>query len=115
MKMKKANAFATLLLVGHVMFAQDRQAGRIADSGCSVRGFFHQTQTETVQFGHGLESVPRGVVRPSNLKWELPILAATGALIAGVDRPADKRIQSRSLQEVAGGWSNVGLGLEIAS
>ena len=138
MKMKKAIAFATLLLVGQAMFAHGQQqssifavadpqvssrslpqqrptAATVSDSSCSVRGFFHQTQTETVKFGHGLASVPRGIVRPSNLKWELPILAATGVLIVEVDRPADNRIRSKSLQEVAGRWSNVGLGLEIGS
>jgi len=49
------------------------------------------------------------------LKWELPMLAATGILIAKVDRPADNRIQSRSLRQTAGRWSNVGLGLELGS
>src|SRR5258706_1381876 len=84
----------------------------VTDTGCSVRGFFHDTWSETSQFGHGLKAVPRSAVRPSNLKWELPILAATGVLIAKVDRPADNRIQSKSLQQTAGQWSNVGLGLE---
>ena len=85
------------------------------DTVCSVHGFFHETWTEASQFGHGLEAVPRGVVRPSNLKWELPILAATGVMIAKVDRPADNRIQSKSLRQTAGQWSNVGLGIEIGS
>jgi hypothetical protein len=85
------------------------------DKACSVHRFFHETWTEASQFGHGVEAVPRNVVRPSNLKWELPILAATGVMIAKVDRPADNRIQSKSLQQTAGQWSNVGLGLEIGS
>ena len=83
--------------------------------GCSFRGFFHDTWTEASQFGQGLKGVPRSTIRPSNLKWELPILAATGVLIAKVDRPAANRIQSNSLQQTAGQWSNVGLGLEIGS
>jgi PAP2 superfamily len=87
----------------------------LSQAGCSLRGFFHETWTETSQFGQGLKAVPRGTIRPSNLKWELPILAATGVLIAKVDRPADNRIQSKSLQQTAGQWSNVGLGLEIGS
>lgn len=91
------------------------EAATVTSTVCSVRGFFHQTWMEASTFGHGLASVPRGVVRPSNLKWELPILAATGVLIAKVDRPADNRIQSKSLQETAGRWSNVGLGLELGS
>jgi hypothetical protein len=86
-----------------------------ADNPCNVSGFAHQTWSETTQFGHGLKSVPRGVVRPGNLLWELPVLAATGVMIAKVDRPAGNRIQSRSLQQTASLWSNVGLGMELGS
>src|SRR5215469_3392830 len=85
------------------------------EADCNARGFFHETWTEASQFGQGLKGVPRGTVRPSNLKWELPTLAATAVLIAKVDRPAANRIQSKSLQQTAGQWSNVGLGLEIGS
>ena len=100
-----------LVSLGPAVHAQEA----VTDTECSVRGFFHQTWSETSQFGHGLKAVPRGAVRPSNLKWELPILAATGVMIAKVDRPADNRIQSKSLQQTAGQWSNVGLGLELGS
>jgi len=89
--------------------------GAAKDPGCSIRGFAHETWTEASQFGHGLKDAPRSAVRPGNLKWELPILAITGVLIAKVDRPADNRIQSKSLQQTAGQWSNVGLGLELGS
>ena len=71
------------------------------EPGCRIRGFSHETWTEASQFGHGLKAVPRSAVRLSNLKWELPILAATGVMIAKVDRPADNRIQSKSLQQTA--------------
>jgi hypothetical protein len=100
-----------LVSLGPAVHAQEA----VADTECSVRGFFHETWGETSQFGHGLKAVPRSAVRPSNLKWELPILVATGVMIAKVDRPADNRIQSKSLQQTAGQWSNVGLGLEIGS
>lgn len=139
--MKRAIVFASLLLVSTAFYAQGQQqssisafptpqvsvtrlpqqlssetgAGTVNASGCSVSEFFHQTWTEGSQFGHGLTGVPRGAVRTSNLKWELPILGATGILIAKVDRPADNRIQSKSLQQLAGRWSNIGLGLEIGS
>src|SRR5258708_5666572 len=74
------------------------------EAGCSIHEFGRDTWTEASQFGHGLKAVPRSAVRPRNLKWELPILAATGVLIAKVDRPADNRIQSLSLQQTAGQW-----------
>ncbi len=86
-----------------------------ATEECSIHEFGRDTWTEASQFGHGLKTVPHSAVRPRNLQWELPILAATGVLIAKVDRPADNRIQSLSLQQTAGRWSNIGLGLEIGS
>ena len=94
---------------------QPRAQEAATDAGCSVRSFFHDTWTEASQFVNGLKAVPRSAVRPGNLKWELPILAATGVMIAKVDRPADNRIQSKSLQQTARQWSNVGLGLELGS
>lgn len=85
------------------------------DGGCSIRGFFHDTRDEAWEFGRGLKAAPRGAIRPANLEWELSILATTGVLIAKVDRTADNRIQSASLQHTARVWSNTGLGLEIGS
>ncbi len=136
--MNKSIAFCVFLLLGTGLFAQNQperllfaaesrvQATRLyaqlmppTDSGakydCGVRGFSRETWNEARQFGRGLETVPRNAGRPGNLKWELPILATTGVLIAKVDRPADNRIQSRSFQQLAGRWSNLGLGLELGS
>ena len=100
-----------LVSLGPVGYAQEAVTG----TECSVHGFIHQKWSEASQFGHGLKAVLRSAVRPGNLEWELPILAATGVMIAKVDRPADNRIQSKSLQQTAGQWSNVGLGLELGS
>jgi hypothetical protein len=97
--------------LGSMAFAQ-----RPAPSAqCSVHEFLHDTWAEASQSGHGLKEIPRGAIRLSSLKWELPILAATGVLIAKADLPADNRIQSQSLQQTASLWSNVGLGFEIGS
>ena len=41
--------------------------------------------------------------------------AGTAALIGWADTPASRRIQSRSLQQDASRWSNVGLGLELGT
>jgi hypothetical protein len=81
-----------------------------SDAACGVHEFFHDTWREVSHFGEGLKAVPRGVVRSSNLKWELPTLTATGILIAKVDKLADNRIQSLSFQQTAGRWANAGLG-----
>ena len=77
------------------------------------------SQTTPAVGGHagrllqGIERIPRNAIRPENLKWELPIGLATGLLIAEADQPAANRIQSRSFQNLAGRWSDVGLGMEI--
>jgi len=82
---------------------------------CGFRGLARASWNETRQFGSGLKAVPRESVRISNLNWEIPIAAATGVLIGEVDHRADSRIHGKSIQDVAGFWSNVGLGLEIGS
>lgn len=113
----------TQLTTGALTLPSARGVGQEQTSGdqpletspCSFQGLFRNARIEAKQFGHGLKDVPRASVRPRNLEWELPILAATGVLIAKVDRPADNRIQSKSLQQTAGQWSNVGLGLEIGA
>jgi len=98
------------LVIAPASYSQTR-----SESICGVSEFTHQTLTEAKTFGHGLKDVPRNLFRPSNLKWELPILAATGILIAEVDRPAANRIQSLDMQRLAGRWSDAGLGMEIGS
>lgn len=100
------------------VWAQDSKSsvqGEAAGKGCSFSGFVHEIFTEASTYGYGLASAPKNIIQPDNLKWELPIGAATGVLIAKVDRPAADRIQSSSLQQLAGRWSNVGLGIEIGA
>jgi hypothetical protein len=65
-------------------------------------------------FLHDLAAVPRNAIRPHNLKWELPIAAATGLLIAEGDQPAADRIQGKPIQTLARRWSNIGLYSELA-
>ena len=64
-------------------------------------------------FGGDLRHVPREAIKKSNLKWEIPLAAATGVLVGAVDQPAADRIQSTSLQHTAGRWSNIGLGIGL--
>lgn len=65
--------------------------------------------------GHGLLSAPRNAIRPSNLKWELPVAAATGLLIAYADQPASRRIQSPSFERDSVRGSNIGVGIELGT
>jgi len=84
-------------------------------SGCGVSSTTHQVFSHAGPLLRAIEHAPRNAVRLENLKWELPIAAATGVLIAQGDQPAADRIRGRSIQHLARLWSNVGLGSEIAA
>lgn len=86
-----------------------------APSPCGVSATSHDVAAEAAQFAHGLRQLPRSALRTRNLKWELPLAAITGALIAEGDRPAADRIQAKSLQDQASAWSNAGLGIEFGT
>ncbi|HLK31974.1 MAG TPA: phosphatase PAP2 family protein [Terriglobales bacterium] len=74
-----------------------------------------QLHNDATGLGHGLMAAPRNAIRPQNLKWELPIAAATGILIAEVDGPVNSHNRSISRQNTASTWSNVGLGMEFGT
>lgn len=84
-------------------------------TGCGPSQTTHQVIGHAGQLLHGIEHAPRNAIRPENLKWELPIGLATGLLIAEADQPAANRIQSKPFQNLAGRWSDAGLGIELAS
>jgi len=62
-----------------------------------------------------MAAAPRNAIRPGNLKWELPIAAATGLLIATADSHIDNHIQSRSFVNASARGSNIGLGIELGA
>ncbi len=82
-------------------------------SGC--REIASQLPHAASTFGHGLLNAPRNSIRPSNLKWELPIAAATGLLIATSDTHINNHIQSPTFARDAGRGSNIGLGIELGA
>ncbi len=86
-----------------------------AVGGCGLSPTTHEVVGQGERFLHGVEAAPRNAIRPDNLKWELPIGAATGLLIAEADQPAANRIHSVDFQNLASRWSNVGLITEIAA
>ena len=83
------------------------------DGGC--RQIAGQLPHTASAFGHGLAAVPRNAIRPSNLKWELPIAAGTGLLIASSDDHINNHIHSPSFAQAASRGSNVGLGIELGT
>ena len=81
------------------------------DGGC--RQIAAQLPHAASTVGHGLAALPRNAIRLSNLKWELPIAAATGLLIATSDDHINRHIQSPSFVQASSRGSNVGLGIEL--
>ncbi|HZR58806.1 MAG TPA: phosphatase PAP2 family protein [Terriglobales bacterium] len=81
-------------------------------SGCG--GIIGRLPGDAASFGHGMLMAPRNAIRPANLKWELPIIAATGVLIGtGIDTHVANHIHSASLVNNSARASNIGLGLEL--
>jgi membrane-associated phospholipid phosphatase len=74
-----------------------------------------QLREDAVGLGQGLAMAPRNAFRPRNLKWELPIAAATGILIAKLDAPVANRNRSLSAQNTGSFYSNIGLGMELGA
>ena len=95
----------------------DKQAASASSepNPCGFRGLAHHAWIEAGQFSRGFAGAPRNAIRPDNLKWELPVGAATGVLIAEGDRPLADRIQGKNIQDISRLWSNIGLGAEIGS
>jgi membrane-associated phospholipid phosphatase len=91
-------------------FGQD-----LSDRGCSPKQFAADAITEARSFGHGVAQVPKAMIRPKNLAWELPVAAATGLLITKADMPLDRRVKSVSFERSAGRISNLAWGLEFVS
>jgi len=83
------------------------------DGGC--RQIVGQLPHTASTFSHGLAGAPRNAFRPRNLKWELPIAAATGLLIATSDNHINNHIQSASFANASTQGSNIGLGLELGA
>jgi membrane-associated phospholipid phosphatase len=75
----------------------------------------HEVVTDASRVGHGLADAPWNASRPQNLKWELPVAAATGILIAAIHHPATNRIHSISLQNQASLCSNIGVASELGA
>jgi len=84
-----------------------------SEGGC--RQIASQVPHTASTFGHGLAAAPRNAIRWNNLKWELPIAAATGLLIATSDQHINSHIQSPSFVQAASRGSNVGLGIELGT
>jgi hypothetical protein len=116
--LQKPNSYFRVVVLCTALFpfwSSQRSAAQTAWTGCGPSQTTHQVLGHASQLLHGIEHAPRNAIRPANLKWELPIAAATGLLIAEADQPAANRIQSKSFQDMAGRWSDAGLVTEIVT
>jgi membrane-associated phospholipid phosphatase len=102
-----------MLVCGSVLTWAAQDAAGTGDGGC--RQIAGQLPHAACTFGHGLTMAPRNAMRPSNLKWELPIAAATGLLIASSDDYINSHIKSVSFAQASSRGSNVGLGIELGA
>jgi hypothetical protein len=97
---------APALLAADISFRND-------DQGCGA--IVGRLPGDLSSLGHAILAAPRNAIRPGNLKWELPVAAATGVLIAYADQPANTRIQSPIFERDSVRGSNVGVGIELGT
>jgi len=86
----------------------------VSSEGC-VRGTGQQVHHDAAWAWNGIVNAPRNAIRPKNLKWELPIAAASAVLIEAADSPASREIQSTSTARRWDTASTVGLDLELGT
>src|SRR5579863_9028339 len=112
MRLRDPGLLLMLLLCAALTCAAEEPGGS-DDGGC--RQVAWQLPRTASTLGHGLAAAPRNSIRPSNLKWELPIAAATGLLIATSDTHINSHIQSPSFVQDSVRGSNIGLGIELGA
>ena len=98
-----------VLLASTLSFAQTDAVG------CGVRGTGQRLGSNVGVFVHGLKGVPREMVRPRNLAWELPVAATTIVLIEKADVPTADAINSKSLVRTSDRITNIGIAAELGS
>ena len=113
MKFRTARTLILILACCSSLSWAAQDAANTGDGGC--RQIAGQLPHAVSTFGHGLATAPRDAIRPRNLKWELPIAAATGLLIAKGDDHINSHIQSPSFARAASRGSNLGLGIELGA
>lgn len=109
------SVFHSLLLSILLFVSSFASAQTLAEGPCGPTQVLHDTGIEAKSLGHGLTQVPKAMIRPKNLAWEMPVAAATGPLITKVDIPLNDRVHSLSFERSAARLSNLAWGVEFAS
>jgi membrane-associated phospholipid phosphatase len=112
--MRMQRISTVLSLLAFMTIASLSSAQTVAGNSCV--DLLGRAPADISIFGHGVLSAPRNAIRINNLKWELPIIGATAALIAtGADSHVSSHIHSTSFVNNSALASNVGLGLELGA
>ncbi len=111
MRFSLARGLPLMLVMSAALLCAAEEPALTSDGGC--RQIAGQLPHTAYTFGQGLVAAPRNAIRPSNLKWELPIAAATGLLIATGDNHINNHIESPTLVRNSARGSNIGLGIEL--
>jgi hypothetical protein len=109
MKLKFVSSLPALVLFVASAFGQST----LPPPPCSAGAVVKDIGNDGKVLVRGVRSMPRNMVRPHNLMWEVPIGVTTGLLIWKGDRYAVNHIQARSMESTARTWSNIGLDLEM--
>ena len=101
------NKLASLLVFVFVLVGSAvAQTG--GDSGCkSVSG--HQLSHDMRWMGKGIVLAPKHAIKPSNLKWEIPVVAATAFMVNVGDNPTSRTINDTHEEQVSNRFGDVGL------
>lgn len=73
----------------------------------------HEVSHDMRWMGSGILLGPRRAVKLSNIKWELPVVAATAFMVNVADTPASRQIDDVHVENAANTFSNIGLYSEL--
>jgi hypothetical protein len=68
----------------------------------------HQLSHDMRWMGSGVILAPRRAIKLSNLRWEIPVLAATVLLVNYGDTPSSRAIDNTHVENAANTFSNIG-------
>jgi hypothetical protein len=96
--------FVLLLIVGLI---GSGNAQSTYDGDCKSDSE-HQLSHDMRWMGSGVILAPRRAIKLSNLKWEIPVVAATSLLVNYGDTPASRAIDNTHAENAANTFSNIG-------
>lgn len=101
---KSLASFLTLLFV----LVGSSAAQLPADMGCKA-ATGHQLSHDMRWMGKGIVLAPKHAIKPSNLLWELPVVAGTALMVNYGDNPTSRTINNTHEETAANRFGNIGL------